>query len=312
MKKYKKQTIAYMNSYLLLFGIIALLLFIYIISPSFIDHIVKIIVDFIGIKIIKTFPLDNQVGVNLQTDLNVIFNVPISNLYITIDSAIINKKNSSENLINNIKVEKNKVQFNLTKDLDSFSNYKLILNYTAKDSFNRYNTKTEEWSFTTNSGLTPPLERPCTNIYSPKDVKIEYQEKHCKKENQNIIPYDVALNIINGSKDADKIYGKKNNDTIYGNEGNDTIYGGDGNDVITGGLGSDYLSGRNGNDYIYTGIKEDIQLTNIVTIDEVLAGDGNDEVVSDGYDLIDCGSGVDSVNYMNTSKYINCEELKRR
>lgn len=321
MKKHNKQTICSIRNYYLLFGIIALLLFIYIISPSFIEHIVKIIVSFIDIKIIKTFPLNNQSEVDLHTELNVLFNVPIRNSYINIDSAMLYKNNSSKNLINNIIEEKNKAQFNSTEDLERFSDYNMIVKYTTKDIFNKNNTKIKKWSFITSSGQIPPSERPCSKIYKPNTINnkeilgyyvITILEKPCKPSyNKSKEIVNTTTSIINGSADADRMYGSKKNDIIYGNIGNDTIYGSDGDDKIYGGLNDDYLSGRNGNDHIYAGVKESTQSTNSITIDEVRAGSGNDEIVSDGYDLIDCGSGVDSVNYINTTKYLNCENLIR-
>jgi Ca2+-binding RTX toxin-like protein len=108
--------------------------------------------------------------------------------------------------------------------------------------------------------------------------------------------------------DNDIIRGFEGNDTLNGGQGNDTIYGGDDNDKIFGEVGDDYLSGQDGNDTIDGGLFND----------QIYGGDGNDRIIGGSgddrmfggddddtfiqdatynNDLIDGGSGVDTVDY---------------
>jgi Ca2+-binding RTX toxin-like protein len=114
--------------------------------------------------------------------------------------------------------------------------------------------------------------------------------------------------ILKGTPEDDELYGNGSgcpiennvqnnsnlNDKIYGLEGNDRIYGGDGKDTIVGGPGGDYLSGRNDDDVIYTG-SNTTEVMNDTSKDIVFAGGGNDHIYPDGMDIIDCGSGYDTV-----------------
>jgi Ca2+-binding RTX toxin-like protein len=100
---------------------------------------------------------------------------------------------------------------------------------------------------------------------------------------------------FNGSNDPETIEGGKGADTIYGNDGADTIYGGGGADtiiddssgnIIYGDLYAGIPADRNdgGNDWIKAG------LSNIV-----VAGSGDDHVVSDGSSTLDGGLGDDNL-----------------
>lgn len=105
------------------------------------------------------------------------------------------------------------------------------------------------------------------------------------------------LFLINGT---DRAY-----DTFYGDAGVDTILGGDGNDTIRlrhfslqnsmeridGGAGANIIAGTGGYDTI------DLSLVEMLNIDHIDAGSGNDRVVGTGYsDVIIGGPGRDALN----------------
>jgi Ca2+-binding RTX toxin-like protein len=69
--------------------------------------------------------------------------------------------------------------------------------------------------------------------------------------------------------------------TMRGGPGNDTLVGGSGPDKLIGGEGNDKLAGRGGSDVIYGGPGND----------ELLGGSGNDVLRGGSTDIMDGGSG---------------------
>lgn len=92
-------------------------------------------------------------------------------------------------------------------------------------------------------------------------------------------------------------------DTLVGGPGADTIHGGAGNDRISGKAGADKLYGDAGNDRIDAG----------AGLDRIYGGTGNDTILArDGKrDVIDCGSGRDTVIADKVDVVKGCETVKR-
>ncbi len=106
-----------------------------------------------------------------------------------------------------------------------------------------------------------------------------------------------------GGTEDDLLYGDNGNDRLDGGSGADKLYGGAGNDVLIGGDGNDWLDGGYGNDTLNGGEGGD-RLIGGSGIDQMLAGGGsdtitidldNDIVISSTEELVDGGSGVDTL-----------------
>jgi len=116
-----------------------------------------------------------------------------------------------------------------------------------------------------------------------------------------------------GNAGADRVSGGLGNDRVSGDAGNDAVYGGDGNDNLTGGSGDDTVSGGAGADTISGGPGSDILIGGRGK--DVIRGDaGNDTIhARDGQkDVINCGSGRDSVIADKVDVLRNCEKVTRR
>ncbi len=107
-----------------------------------------------------------------------------------------------------------------------------------------------------------------------------------------------------GGGDDDRMFGREGNDRLSGNEGDDLIRGGAGNDRIFGREGDDRISGNSGNDTIQANGGRD----------RVFGRKGNDVIrVRDGVrDVVDCGSGRDTVAADRLDVLRNCEQVFRR
>jgi Ca2+-binding RTX toxin-like protein len=99
------------------------------------------------------------------------------------------------------------------------------------------------------------------------------------------------------------ITGTAKADRLTGTLGADTIHGGGGNDRISGGAGADRLYGDAGSDSIDAGPGSD----------SVFAGSGNDTILTrDGErDVINCGSGKDTVVADKADGVKGCERVRR-
>jgi hypothetical protein len=100
---------------------------------------------------------------------------------------------------------------------------------------------------------------------------------------------------IKGTAKADKLTGTAGADTIHGNGGNDRISGGAGADKLYGDAGKDTINAGAGRDSVF-------------------GGTGNDTIQArDGErDVIDCGSGRDTVVADKTDVVKGCETVKRK
>ena len=103
------------------------------------------------------------------------------------------------------------------------------------------------------------------------------------------------------SEPGDYILGNNNNNVIYGSSANDLIFGLDGEDWLYGGFGDDKLSGGDGNDKLHGGWGDDVFYSWGSGVDEYYGNVGNDTFFlgfeNDGYNQIDGGKGIDTVDY---------------
>jgi Ca2+-binding RTX toxin-like protein len=113
-----------------------------------------------------------------------------------------------------------------------------------------------------------------------------------------------------GSAAANILIGRDGADRLIGAGGNDTLRGKGGNDLLDGGPGRDVIEGANGNDFIRCGTGND---------DRVIAGAGNDtancfdvRATRRTRDIIDCGTGRDTVTIDRYDVVRNCERVIRR
>lgn len=99
------------------------------------------------------------------------------------------------------------------------------------------------------------------------------------------------------------------NDIVNGGEGNDKIYGGKGNDLLEGYFGTDKIYGQDGNDAIYDSPPgHDPAITGK---DRLFGGAGRDVFYTfdEGKDIIDGGSGRDSLDGDSKDVYDDIERF---
>jgi Ca2+-binding RTX toxin-like protein len=103
-------------------------------------------------------------------------------------------------------------------------------------------------------------------------------------------------NLIYGLGGDDNTNARADRDTVFGNTGNDVLIGHDGGDTLRGNMGDDVLiDWKEGND-----------------ADKLFGGRGRDRLRSqdgDNLDTLDCGLGIDTVQYADPGDRIaeNCE-----
>ena len=121
-------------------------------------------------------------------------------------------------------------------------------------------------------------------------------------DDQDLVHGDAGDDRIDGSFGNDVLFGDDGNDSIDGGDGGDMIDGGAGADTIRGGLGADSIVGGDGNDLIQTYLDE-ISQADDGAADTVSAGAGDDTVTASSGDLVDGGSGINTlnVNLMNSA-----------
>lgn len=125
-------------------------------------------------------------------------------------------------------------------------------------------------------------------------------------DNQARTPITV-LNPAGGSG-SDKLRGHGGNDQLFGRRGHDILKGFDGDDLLDGGLGNDKLYGGRGKDKLIGGKGND-KLVGGPDKDVMRAGAGSDQInAADGVkEVVDCGSGTDTVTADHNDKLNGCE-----
>lgn len=118
---------------------------------------------------------------------------------------------------------------------------------------------------------------------------------------------------LSGNAGNDRVIGGEGNDRVFGREGNDRLSGNGGDDLIRGGGGNDVIFGRDGDDRISGNSGDDTIQANGGR-DRVFGREGNDVIrVRDGVrDVVDCGSGQDTVAADRLDVLRNCERAFRR
>lgn len=146
---------------------------------------------------------------------------------------------------------------------------------------------------------------------------------------------DITNNLLIGNGASDTLAGGAGSDTLNGNDGDDYLYGGTGADVLNGGDGQDRLFGGPGDDTIDGGPGTDsitlpsvegvVMTINLTT--GVATGEGTDVVLNvervggsanpdditatDGDNLIDGGSGSDTIRTLGGNDYIQLGRATR-
>jgi Ca2+-binding RTX toxin-like protein len=137
--------------------------------------------------------------------------------------------------------------------------------------------------------------------------------------------------LVQGKLGDDRVFGREGDDRLSGNEGNDRVSGGQGNDLVFGREGDDGLSGNQGDDLIrggrgndrIFGREGDDRISGNQGADTIQGNEGRDRIfgregndvirVRDGErDVVDCGSGRDTVAADRLDVLRNCERVFRR
>ena len=120
----------------------------------------------------------------------------------------------------------------------------------------------------------------------------------------------------------DRLYGGDGDDNLYGSWGDDELYGGPGNDFLTGGLGADILDGGPGSDTINysswlpftssliinlttgmasgggsTRVDPEARGDTIINVENIISGDGHDQLTGDSNDNLLWGKGGNDLLY---------------
>ena len=138
----------------------------------------------------------------------------------------------------------------------------------------------------------------------------------------DIVYAGLGNDVVRGGAGDDQIFGEAGNDEIFGDDGSDLLVGGDGEDQVFGGLGNDefvatvnddddFYDGGAGNDTLNvsgaqqavavdlhegTANGEDIGNDTLQSIENVIGGSGDDEILGDQFDnVLQGGHGKDSV-----------------
>lgn len=109
---------------------------------------------------------------------------------------------------------------------------------------------------------------------------------------------------INGHEYAETIYGSDGPEAIRGLGGGDYLAGLGGSDSVSGNRGDDLVRGDAGNDTLRGGLGSD----------RIEGGTGDDRIYSYGdyeADVVDCGTGRDSVRADAYDLLIGCESVER-
>jgi Ca2+-binding RTX toxin-like protein len=132
----------------------------------------------------------------------------------------------------------------------------------------------------------------------------------------------LGNDVVSGFNGADCIDGGFDNDRLFGGNGNDRVLGGGDNDLADGGPGNDTVSGGNGNDRVVGGSGNDTllgylgadRLTGGSGVDRINGGPQNDVIFArdDTRDVVNCGTGRDTVNADPFDRVSQCERVIRR
>lgn len=118
---------------------------------------------------------------------------------------------------------------------------------------------------------------------------------------------------LSGNSSDDRVIGGEGNDLIFGREDDDRLSGNGGDDLVRGGDGDEVIFGRDGDDRISGNAGADTIQANRGR-DRVFGREGNDRIrVRDGVrEVVDCGSGRDTVAADRLDVLRNCESVFRR
>lgn len=137
-------------------------------------------------------------------------------------------------------------------------------------------------------------------------------------DGDDLVYAGAGNDVVEGGHGDDELHGEAGDDVLSGGEDDDALHGGDGDDVLKGGPGDDLLDGGDGIDTAdysddTAGVKVDLSAgeaygddsgeDELVSIENVIGGSGNDELIGDdgdnrliggaGNDILRGGAGND-------------------
>ena len=131
-----------------------------------------------------------------------------------------------------------------------------------------------------------------------------------------------------GTALGDNLFGLQGNDSLKGMSGDDCLFGGEGSDRLSGSKGDDRLLGDDsrgkvggndrllgnaGNDLLVAGSGND-RLTGGGGRNRLIASSGNDRLngANGSFDLLNCGSGLDTARADRVDRVRGCEHVRQR
>jgi Ca2+-binding RTX toxin-like protein len=122
-------------------------------------------------------------------------------------------------------------------------------------------------------------------------------------EGRDTLEGNNGNDVEDGGNGNDKLSGGAGRDRMSGGAGNDAANGGSGNDTLSGGSGNDNLNGSTGNDRINGGSGKN----------KYTGGTGNDTITAANgrVEVVDCGTGRDSVRADRKDRVKRCERVRR-
>jgi len=113
-------------------------------------------------------------------------------------------------------------------------------------------------------------------------------------------PGPMEKTEVKGYGGNDEIYGHDLGNNLVGGEGDDILKGGDRVDQISGGSGKDFLYGEGDHDWLFGGDDDDY-IEGGDDKDHIFSDRGNDVIVGDDKDYINCPGPGDDVTRLNSS-----------
>jgi Ca2+-binding RTX toxin-like protein len=149
-------------------------------------------------------------------------------------------------------------------------------------------------------------------VWTRADLRNLHLAQGVSEGNDSVLGYNYADEVdalggndtINARSGNDTLYGGGGDDVIYGGNDNDLLYGGDGNDHLRGDAGTDYFDGGAGSDTVDFSLDTAVLAVDLeagtanaetlVSIENVIAGSGNDTLAGNGEaNLLDGRNGND-------------------
>ncbi len=140
---------------------------------------------------------------------------------------------------------------------------------------------------------------PADGLSTPGEMKVDHVRAYALDD---VVPPPVrdlsGNDTLTGGVEADTLAGGAGDDALHGLAGNDRLLGQGGDDLLCGGAGRDTLNGGGGNDTVDYGnasvhwridltegkARHDTQSEDLVSIENVVSGNGRDTLIGDAGD----------------------------